>query len=163
MKAADAIEVFGSGPPSLFCFAWRTSEAAVVVGQEAAQNLVGGVQIVGTGLAQLAGETILKGAPKTFNAAFGLRALGNDVGDAELLQRAAELCGFTAADEFFFHRPVVIVANEDAVTDAIETDGDAEAAETGGGAGGNSRARLRWGRTRRPEPCVWHRREIRAG
>jgi hypothetical protein len=43
MKAADAVEIFGSGPPSLFCLARRASEAAVVVGQEAAQDLVAGV------------------------------------------------------------------------------------------------------------------------
>ena len=36
MKAADAVEMFRSRPPSLFCFAWGTSEAAVVVGQESA-------------------------------------------------------------------------------------------------------------------------------
>ena len=93
MKAADAVEIFGSGPPSFFCFARCATEAAVVVGQEAAQDLVGGVQIVGAGQTQLAGETILKGAPETFDASLGLRTLGSDVGDAELLQRAAELCG----------------------------------------------------------------------
>ena len=84
MEAADAVEIFGSGPPSFFGFARCATEAAVVVGQEAAQDLVGGVQIVGTGQAQLAGETILKGAPETFDASLGLGTLGGDVGDAEL-------------------------------------------------------------------------------
>ena len=46
MEAADAVEVFGSGTPGLFRIARRTTEAAVVVGQETAQDLVGGVQIV---------------------------------------------------------------------------------------------------------------------
>ena len=72
MKAADAVEMFGSGPPSLFCFARRATETAVVVGQEAAQDLVRGVQIIGTSQAQFAGEAILKGAPEAFDAALGL-------------------------------------------------------------------------------------------
>ena len=129
MEAADVVEVFGSGTPSLFRFARRTTEAAVVVGQKAAQDLVGGVQIGGTGQTQLAGEAILKGAPETFDAAFGLRTLGGDVGDAELLQSAAELRGLAATGELFFHGPVIVVANEDAVAIAVETEGDAEAAQ----------------------------------
>src|SRR5580704_4458474 len=74
MKAADAVEIFRSGPPSLFCFARRASEAAVVIGQEAAQDLVGGVQIDGTGQTQFAGEPILEGAPETLDGALGLGA-----------------------------------------------------------------------------------------
>ena len=104
MKAADAVQIFGSGTPSLFRLARGATEAAVVVGQEAAQDLVGGVQIVGTGQTQFAGEAILKGAPEAFDAALGLRTVGGDVGDAELLQSAAELRGFAAAGELFFAR-----------------------------------------------------------
>ena len=72
MEAADAIEIFGGGTPSFFSFARRTTEAAVVVGQEAAQDLVGGVQIGSTGQTQFTDEAILKCAPKTFDAALGL-------------------------------------------------------------------------------------------
>src|ERR1039457_358269 len=129
MEAADAIEIFGSRTPSLFGFAGRTTEAAVVVGQEAAQDLVGGVQIVDTGQTQLAGETILKGAPEAFDAALGLRTLGGDVGDAELIQGAAELGGLAATSELFFHRPVIVIADEDAVAITIETGRYAEAAQ----------------------------------
>ena len=109
MKAADAVEIFGSGPPSLFCFARCTAEAAIVIGQEAAQDLVGGVQIVGGGQAQFAGETILQGAPEAFDAPLSLRTLGSNVGDAELFQGATELRGLPAASELFFHRPVIVV------------------------------------------------------
>ena len=49
MEAADAVEIFGRGAPSLFRIARRAAEATVVVGQEAEQDLVGGVQIVGPG------------------------------------------------------------------------------------------------------------------
>jgi hypothetical protein len=129
MKAADALEIFGSGSPSFFCFARCTAEAAVVVVQEAAQDLVGGVQIMGAGQAQLAGEAILKGAPETFDASLSLRTVGSDVGDAELFQRAAKLCGFTAADKFFLHRPVIVVAHEDAVAISVEAERNAEAAQ----------------------------------
>src|ERR1019366_5047934 len=129
MEAADGVEVFGSRTPNFFGFARRTTEAPVVVGQEAAKDLVGGVQIVRAGQTQLAGEAILKGAPETFDAALGLRTLSSDVGDAELIQSAAELGGLLAASELFFHRPVIVVANEDAVTIAVETDGYAEAAQ----------------------------------
>src|ERR1035441_7204783 len=90
MEAADGIEVFGSRTPSFFGFARRTTEAAVVVGQEVAKDLVGGVQIVRASQTQLAGEAILKGAPETFDAALGLRTLSSDVGDAELLQSRVE-------------------------------------------------------------------------
>ena len=129
MKAADAIEVFGSGTPSFFRIARGSTEAAVVVGQEAAQDLVGGVEIGGTGQAEFAGETILKSAPEALDAALGLGTLGGDVGDAELVQGAAELRGFAATGELFFHRPVIVVANEDAVTIPVETEGYAEAAQ----------------------------------
>src|ERR1700682_1002456 len=40
MEAADAIKVFRSGTPSLFRIARCATEAAVVVGQEAAKDLV---------------------------------------------------------------------------------------------------------------------------
>jgi hypothetical protein len=100
-----------------------------VVRQESAQDLVGGDPIVGTGQTQFAGETILKSAPETFDTALGLRTLGSDVGDAELLQSAAELRGFAATGELFFHRPMIVVANEDAMTIAVETEGYAEAAQ----------------------------------
>ena len=129
MKAADAIQIFWGGAPGFFRIARGATEAAVVVGQEAAQDLIGGVQIVGTGQTQFACEAILKSAPETFDATLGLRTLGCDVSDAELLQSAAELCGLAAAGELFWQRPVIIVANEDAVTIPIEAERYAEAAQ----------------------------------
>src|ERR1700681_1581440 len=49
MEAADAIEIFGNGTPSLFGIARRATETSVVVRQEAAKDLVGGIQIVRSG------------------------------------------------------------------------------------------------------------------
>src|SRR6202035_4611702 len=129
MKAADAIKVFRSGTPSLFRIARCATEAAVAVGQEAAKDLVGGSEIGGPGQTKFAGEAILKGAPEAFDAALGLGAPGSNVGDAELLECAAELRGFPATCELFFPRPVIVVANEDAMTIAVETERDAEAAQ----------------------------------
>ena len=40
-EAADAVEVFWGGAPGGFCFARGAAEAAVVVGQEAAQDRIG--------------------------------------------------------------------------------------------------------------------------
>src|ERR1019366_7098492 len=72
---------------------------------------------------------ILKSTPEAFDAALGLGTLGGDVGDAELLESAAELRGLAAAQELFFHRPVIVIANEDAVAVAIEAERYAEAAQ----------------------------------
>ena len=55
--------------------------------------------------------------------------LRGDVGDAELREGAAELSGLPFASELFFHRPVIVVADEDAVAIAVEAEGDAEAAQ----------------------------------
>jgi hypothetical protein len=84
---------------------------------------------VGPGQTQFAGEAILKRAPKTFDASFGLRTPGRDVRDAKLLERAAELGGLAATGELFFHRPVIVIANEDAMAISVEAERDAKAAE----------------------------------
>lgn len=88
LKAADAVEIVRSRAPSLFAIASSVGEAAIVVGQEAREDPVGSGQIGGADQAEFAGEAVLKGAPEAFDAAFGLRAFGGDVGDAELLQGA---------------------------------------------------------------------------
>ena len=126
-EAADAIQILGSGTPGGFGFARSAGEAAVVVGQEAAQHGVGADQIGGAGQAKFAGEAVLKSAPEAFDASLGLRRVGGDVGDAELLEGATELSGLALAGELFFDRPVVVVANEDAVVIAVETEGQAKA------------------------------------
>jgi len=107
METADMVEVGGSRTPSFFGFARGATEAAVVVGKESAQNLVGGIGIVSAGQTQFAGEAILKSAPETFDAALGLGTLGSDVGDAEWIESAAELRGLPTAGKLFFHRPVI--------------------------------------------------------
>src|SRR6266850_2893842 len=58
-EAADAAEIFGGWAPGLFCFSRRAPEAAVVVGQEPAQDLVSGGQIGGAREAEFTGKAIL--------------------------------------------------------------------------------------------------------
>jgi len=73
---------------------------------------------------QFAGKTILEGAPETLNAAL---AWGDwrDVGDPQLRQSAAELGRFSFTAELFFHRPVLIITNENAMTISVEAERNA--------------------------------------
>ena len=48
---------------------------------------------------------------------------GGDVGDAELLERTAELSRLAFARELFFDGPVIVVADENAVAIAVKAEG----------------------------------------
>ena len=128
-KAADALQVGSSGSPSFLGLARSAAEASVVVGQETAQDLVGGRKLSGSSQTQFAGKTILKGASEAFDAALGLGRVGGDAGNTQLRKRAAELGRLSFTRELFFHRPVLIVAHEDAVTIAVEAERDAIATQ----------------------------------
>ena len=128
-EAADAAEIFGGRAPSLFRFSGSAAEAAVVVGQEAAQDIVGGDQIGGADEAEFTGKAVLKSAPQALDAALGLRAVGRNVGDAELRKSATKLGRLAFPRKLFFDRPVVVVTHEDSVLVPIETEGDAVAAQ----------------------------------
>ena len=90
-KTAAAIQVSGSGTPGFLGCARGAAEAPVVVGQEMAEDLVGGLEIGGRSQAQFTRETILESAPKEFDAPLGLGRVGGDVSDAELCQCSTEL------------------------------------------------------------------------
>ena len=122
-EAADAVEVFWGGTPGGFCLARSASEASVIVGQEAAQDSVGTIPIGGAGQAEFTGETVLKSAPQAFDAPLGLRRISGNVGDTELRQGAAKLSRLTFAGELFCKRPVIVVADKDAVVIAVKTKG----------------------------------------
>jgi len=124
-EAADATEIFGGRTPSLFRFSRSATEATIVVGQETAQDLAGGGQIGGAREAEFTGKAILKSAPQALDAALGLRAVGRNVGDAELRKSATELSRLAFSRELFFDRPVVVVAYEDAMLVPIEAERDA--------------------------------------
>ena len=100
-EAADAVQIPRSGTPGFFGFARGAAEAPVVVWQETAKNLIGGIQIGGASQTQLTGKAILEGTPETFDAALGLGRVGGDVGDAQLSESAAELGRLSLAELLF--------------------------------------------------------------
>lgn len=129
VKAADAVEVFGCDAPGFLGVARSAREAAIVIGDEGGQELIGGVEIGDAGEAKFAGEAVLQSSPEAFDAALGLRSLRGDIGDAELLESAAELRGILAAAQLLFPSPVIVVANKDAVPVAVETERNAVTAQ----------------------------------
>ncbi len=128
-EAADAREIFWSRPPRSGGFTRLPGESAIVIGDELAQHGVGRVEVLSTSQAEFAAQAILQQAPEAFDAAFGLRAIGGDEGDAQLFQGAAELGGLALASELFFDRPGVVIAHEDAAVIAVKSQGHAEAAQ----------------------------------
>ena len=128
-ERTDAVQIVGRETPGCGGVARSAREAPVVVGEEASQHPVGGVEITSMGKAEFAAQAILKNTPEAFDAAFGLRRLRGDESDAELLQGPAELRGLAPASEFFFHRPVIVMVHEDAAAISVEGGGNAEAAE----------------------------------
>jgi hypothetical protein len=81
------------------------------------------------GEAEFAAPAVLEHTPEAFDAAFSLRRLRGDEGDAELREGAAELGRLTLAGEFFLDGPVIVIADEDAAAIAVESRGHTEAAE----------------------------------
>ena len=127
LEAADVVQIAGCETPGRFGLARHTGEATVVVSDKVLQDAVGGVEIAGAGQAEFADQAILKNAPEAFDTALGLRRVRRDVGHAELLEGAAELGGFAFASQWFFDRPMVLVANENTVVIAREGHRYAEA------------------------------------
>ncbi len=56
-------------------------------------------------------------------------AIGSDIGDAELFERSVELRGLAAPGQLFGHRPVLVVAHQDAVLVPVRAPGAARAAQ----------------------------------
>jgi hypothetical protein len=56
-------------------------------------------------------------------------AVGGDEGDAQLLQRAAELGGLAFSGELFIHRPEIVIADEDAAVVTVKSQWHAEAVQ----------------------------------
>src|SRR5271169_2462340 len=128
-EAADALDTFRGGAPGGRGFARLPGETAVVVGDELAQHGVGGVDVGSLGQPQFAGEAILQHAPEALDATLGLRAVGGDEGDAQLFQGTAELSRLAFSGELFFHRPTVVMADEDAAVISVKSEGHAVATQ----------------------------------
>src|SRR6476661_8766573 len=103
----------------------------VEVDQESRQHAIGLIQSASLSQTKFAAETVLKGAPQTFNAAFGLGRVGRDLLDTEFFQSAAHLGGKLLSGEFFLARPMGIIALKDAMAITIEAQGNAVGGEQG--------------------------------
>jgi hypothetical protein len=140
-----------------FHFAGLTDEPVVVVGDELAQHGVSSVDVGRLGQSQFAGEAILQHTQETFDAAFGLRAVGGEEGDAELFQCAAELGGLAFSGELFFDGPVIVVADEDSAVVAVNSQQHTAAAQQLAKQARDSRTWFLRGRTGRPGFSQWRR------
>src|SRR5437879_6651391 len=118
--AEETIELAGRPPPDAGRVGRGPGEAAVEVGEEGGQVGIGRLEGGDPAEAQLADEAVLQGLPQTLDAALGLRGVGLDIADAELLQEAPEVSGVLGAVQFFFERPVVVVAHEDVEAVAVD-------------------------------------------
>src|SRR3989442_5026381 len=128
-ERTDAVELVWSRTPGFGGLAGNAREAAVVVGDKASQHTVGGGEVASLREAEFAAQAVLEHTPEPFDAAFGLRTLGSNEGNAEIGEGAAELRRLTLSSEFFFDSPRVIVADEDTAAVPVEGGGDAETAE----------------------------------
>ena len=130
-EAAGEIEARGEGAEIALDLAGGDGEALVVVGAEAGEDLVGGVEIAGLGETEFADQAVLAGAPGALDAAFGLGRVGGDLLDTEFFQSPSQLGGALFTGELFGHRPVGIVALKDAVAVAVEAEGHAVGGDHG--------------------------------
>ena len=76
---------------------WLDPKALIEAWQEVPQDLVCLVDGGGTSQSKLGDQAVLEGAPGALDAALGLRSVGEDEADAQLLQCPAELSGVTPA------------------------------------------------------------------
>ena len=101
-------------------------EAAVVIGAEAwPARCWLAAKVAGVSEAEFADQAVLTGAPGTLDAALGLGRVGGDLLDAEFCESASELGGRLFSGKLFGEGPVWIVALEDVVAVAVETERDA--------------------------------------
>ena len=122
-EAACEIETRGQSAEVALGLTSRDSEALVIVGAEAGEDVVGGVEIAGLGEAEFADQAVLAGAPGALDAAFGLGGVGGDLLNAEFFEGATQLGGRLFSSELFGHGPVGIVALEDTVAVAVRLRG----------------------------------------
>lgn len=127
LEAADRVQIEGTGDRAKGRrpLGRRTGEAAIVANDVAREESVGAGEVADAGKAELTDQAILKGAPDAFDAALRLRRGGRDPGDAQFLERAADLRGIGAAAQLLVQRERrAVPAFEDAV--AVRVDRDRE-------------------------------------
>ena len=92
-EAARKIEAAWQGAEVPSGIGGGAGEALVVVGTELGEHGIGVLHGGGADEAEFADQTVLAGAPDAFDAALGLRRVGGDLFDAELVESASELSG----------------------------------------------------------------------
>src|SRR6202049_1067216 len=130
-EAASEIEARWEGAEVALGLSSRDSKAMIIIGAEASEDLVGGVEIAGVSEAELTDQAVLAGAPDALDAAFGLGRVGGDLLDAEFLQSPSQMGGALFTRELFGQGPVGIVALKDAVAIAVQAKGDAVSGDHG--------------------------------
>src|SRR5678809_982635 len=130
-EAASEIEAARQGAEVAHGFGGGARETLVVVEAESGQYGVGLLQGGGVDEAEFADQAVLTGAPDAFDAALGLRGVGGDLLDAELVESADKLGGGLFSGQLFGENPVGIVALEDAVTITVEAERDAVGGDHG--------------------------------
>ena len=71
-EAAIEVEARGQSAEVALSFASEDGEALVVVGAEAGEDVIGGVEIAGLGEAEFADQAVLTGAPGALDVALGV-------------------------------------------------------------------------------------------
>src|SRR5258706_10464985 len=95
------------------------------MGAEAGEHGVGLLDVDGLSQTKFVDQAVLTSAPGALDAALGLRRVGGDLLDTELVEGASELRGRLFSGELFGQGPVRIVALEDGVAVAVEAEGNA--------------------------------------
>jgi hypothetical protein len=122
-EAADRVEVGGSSAPRGGRIRGASGEACVVAGHKSGEHAGRVGKGAGVRQAELDHETILEGAEEPFDPTFGLRGMGADPLNAQLVKRASDLGMPASALELLLDRERGIgVRAKDAM--AIGVDGD---------------------------------------
>jgi len=96
------------------------AETAIEVGDKRRQVRRGRFDGGDAAQAEFTHEAVLQRGPQALDAALGLRRVGGDVADAQLLEHAPQVSGELGAGQLFGERPVRVVADEEVEAVAIE-------------------------------------------
>ena len=130
-ETAGQIETTGQRAEVAGGLGGGTGEALVVVGAELLKHGVGLGQSGRPSEAKFADQAVLAGAPGALDAALGLRGVGGDLLDAELVESTSQLGGRLCSGELFGEGPVRVVALEDGVAVAVEAERNAVGGDHG--------------------------------
>ncbi len=87
----------GEGTMHVFLISWWLAETSVEISNEFRNVVVSSFYRVDTAKPQFFDQSILQGLVRTFNSTLGLRGIGADDIDVQLIKRASELCQATGS------------------------------------------------------------------